>query len=197
MKLKFMGDALDHWKGSLFHFLSEAQLLRDFAVDPMATDQEAWNEADFDLLARLLRVRSEQIIRHQVSSRERTKYFGEISHKGDLFLDPDTGVATGSAKEEHVSPSEIWQLLDDPADRLLVIYQSSCRRPIARRIDEVVKALEKVRGLSWCSYESGMVAMLFVARLSARTDAVAAHFRAFLERRDGRIQPAATNKPCA
>ena len=49
MNLDFLGDALDHWKGSLFQSLCAAQVLRDFTVDPMATDQESWKEADFDV----------------------------------------------------------------------------------------------------------------------------------------------------
>jgi len=54
LNLNFLGDALDHWKGSLFESLQEAQVLRDFAVDPMASDLGSWNSDDFLILARLL-----------------------------------------------------------------------------------------------------------------------------------------------
>lgn len=54
MNLEFLGDALDHWKGSLFQSLCAGQVLHDFAVNPMATDQESWKEADFEVHARLI-----------------------------------------------------------------------------------------------------------------------------------------------
>jgi hypothetical protein len=38
MNLKFIGDAFDHWKGSLLGELAEADLLSDLAIDPMLTD---------------------------------------------------------------------------------------------------------------------------------------------------------------
>jgi hypothetical protein len=94
MNLKYLGDALDHWKGSLFECLQFAEVLRDLAADPMAADQDQWSDADFSLYARLLHIRQEQVIRHKESLFSRDSYFAEIVHQGDLFLDPDTGVAT-------------------------------------------------------------------------------------------------------
>ena len=183
MNLNFLGDALDHWKGSLFQSLCAAQALRDFAVDPMVTDQKSWKAADFDVLAHLLRITPAQVIRHQVTLRERAKYFGEISHQGDLFLDPDTGVATGRVKESHVSPSEIRQLLDGSTNRLLIVYQHVGGKPVAHRVHEVMNTLGGViGGFSACSYESGTVAMLFLARVPARTVLVAEHFETLLGR---------------
>jgi len=38
MNLRYLGDALDHWKGSLFESLQQANILHDFAVDAMASD---------------------------------------------------------------------------------------------------------------------------------------------------------------
>jgi hypothetical protein len=38
MNLKYLGDTLDHWKGCLFEYLQAQCVLRDFAVDPMATE---------------------------------------------------------------------------------------------------------------------------------------------------------------
>jgi len=191
MRLDFLGDALDHWKGSLFESLCASELLLDFAADPMASDQLLWKPADFNVYAGLLRIAPGQIIRHRVTLRDRVKYFNEISHRGDLFLDPDTGVATGRVKEKHVSPLEIGQLLDDPANRLLVTYQHSARgKSIACRVDEVMDALERELGpLRGCSYESPTVAMLFLARVSRRIVAIEKHFRSSLGlRAEGRIR---------
>lgn len=51
----------------------------------------------------------------------RNRYFAEIQHQGDLFLDPDTGIATGRVAhpEHYVRPREIWSLLLIPLYELL------------------------------------------------------------------------------
>lgn len=193
MNLQFLGDALDHWKGSLFESLRKAQALRDFAADPMASDLESWRPEDFKLFARLLRITPAQVIRHRVTLEERTKYFGEILHRGDLFLDPDTGIATRGVKRKprcYVKPVEIGQLLDGSTNRLLIIYQHVRGKRVASRIDEVLDTLRlEIGGFSWSSYESGTVAILFLARVSARTASVAEHFAALMGRHAaGRIR---------
>lgn len=193
MNLNFLGDALDHWKGSLFESLQEAQVLRDFAVDPMASDLGSWNSEDFLILARLLRITPAQIIQHQVSLQERARYFGEILHRGDLFLDPDTGVATRRVKDlpRYVNPQEIGVLLDASPDRLLAVYQHVRAQRVADRIDTVLTTLRNQIGeVSWCTYESPTVAMMFLTRAPARTTQVAEHFASLLGRHAaGRIRP--------
>jgi hypothetical protein len=190
LNLDFLGDAFDHWKGSLIEFLQEAQALRNFAVDPMASDLGLWKSEDFVILARLLRVDATQIIRHRETLQERTKYFDEISHRGDLFLDPDTGVATGRVKGTHISPFEIGHLLDSATNRLLVVYQHVRAQRVSIRVDAVLIALQKEIGFfSWTSYESGTVAMLFLSRMPERTEQIAAHFKSMLGRHSsGRVR---------
>lgn len=190
MNLAFLGDAFDHWKGSLIDSLQEAQAVRDFAVDPMASDLGSWKSEDFIILARLLRVGAAQIIRHRVTLQERTKYFDEISHRGDLFLDPDTGVATGRVKETHISPFEIGHLLDSATNRLLVVYQHVRAQRVSIRVDAVLIALQReIGGFTWTSYESGTVAMLFLSRRPERTERIAAHFKSMLGRHSsGRVR---------
>jgi len=192
MNLRFLGDAFDHWKGSLFDSLRAARVLRDFAVDPMASDMKSWKPEEFTLYARLLRINRAQLIRHRVTLQDRVGYFAEISHAGDLFLDPDTGVATGRVKEPRrfVNPSEIRQLLDASANRLLIIYQAVRARRVPDRVDEVLRILRgQIGAFNWCSYESGTVAMVFLARTRARTTLVARHFGRILGRHaSGRIR---------
>src|SRR3989442_12369196 len=55
------------------------------------------------------------ILGHSAKLATRNRYFAEIHHKGDLFLDPDTGIATGRVAhpEQYVQPMEIWWLLRD------------------------------------------------------------------------------------
>jgi hypothetical protein len=130
LNLAFLGDALDHWKGSLFESLQQNSIVKGFAVDPMARDLPEWKPDDFALFAKLLRVDRSQIVSHHRPLSDRGGYFGELEHRGDLFLDPDTGIATGRPSLNYVSPMEIANLLE-PADRLLVVYQT-CARPTGR-----------------------------------------------------------------
>jgi len=183
MNLAFLGDALDHWKGSLFESMRQAGVLKDFAVDPMASDLVAWQAADFSLFARLLRIDAYQIIRHDCGLGDRVRYFAEIRHSGDLFLDPDTGVLTGRRpSKRHVGPSEISSLISD-SDRLVAVYQHVRAQRVCDRVNDVRRALQAAMACChWCSYESATVAMLFVARNAERTSAVAEHFGTLLGR---------------
>ncbi len=193
MNLKFLGDALDHWKGSLFDSLQKAQALQDFAADPMASDLESWLQEDFDLFARLLRITPGQLISHRASLEDRAGYFGEILHQGDLFLDPDTGVETPGVKEDrrrYVKPAEVGKLLDRSTGRLLMIYQHVRGKRVSDRVDKVLNTLrDEIGDFRCCSYESPTVAMLFLSRLPPRTTSVAKHFKTLLGRHgDGRIR---------
>lgn len=195
MKLAHLGDALDHWKGSLFNFLQAVGVLRNFAVDPLATDAENWTPQVFAVYAHLLRVESHQVLQHEIRIADnRQGYFQEVldADSGDLFIDPDTGVATGRVRHpmKYVMPAEIRQLLGNGGGRIVAVYQHAARRRrIADRVDQVLEAIRDHRGVGWCSYESTTVAMLFLSRDSGRATAVAEHFRRILgPRADGRIR---------
>ena len=172
MNLNYLGDALDHWKGSLFEYLQSKGALRHFAVDPMATDRDPWDEADFSVLARFLRIKGDQIIKHkECLLHARDRYFREIAHGGDLFLDPDTGIATAGCKpiKKHVKPSELAVLLCSPSDRVVAVYQH-VRGTTCKRVDECLAATKnEIDAFGWCSYESPTVAMLFLCGNEART----------------------------
>lgn len=191
MNLTFLGDALDHWKGSLFESLSREGIFRNFAVDPMASDLPAWQPEDFLLFAQLLRVERSQIVEHQADLGNRSRYFAEITHSGDLFLDPDTGVATGrpGSSRQHITAPEIARLVA-PFDRLLVVYQHVRAQRVCDRVDAVCRVIQaQMPGCHWCSYESGTVAMIFLARTGERIQKVALHFSSRLGRHAiGRIR---------
>jgi hypothetical protein len=181
VNLAFLGDALDHWKGSLFESLQQGQVIRDFAVDPMASDLAEWQPDDFALFSKLLRIDRSQVISHRRPLSDRNGYFGEIEHPGDLFLDPDTGIATGKVSAQHVAPAEIAALLKS-TDRLLAIYQHVRAQRVCDRVDAVCAAIRtKLPDAPWCSYESGTVAMIFVASNSQRVASVSSHFRGLLD----------------
>lgn len=191
MNLAFLGDALDHWKGSLFESLQKAGILKNFAVDPMASDLAAWTPVDFLLFSTLLRISRSQIVPHNHTLSDRKSYFAEIDHPGDLFLDPDTGVSTGErgASVQHVEASEIAALVRS-SDRLLAIYQHVRAQRVSRRVDTVCRVILNVLPEGrWCSYESGTVAMIFISRRPEQIVAVAEHFAGLLGRHAlGRIR---------
>lgn len=185
MNLRYLGDALDHWKGSLLHFLSSEQLLSRLAVDPMATDGDMWTASDYGLFARLLRVQDSQILRHRTRVSDREHYFAEIDHNGDLFLDPDTGIDTGRASPaaNYIRPAELARLLVAEESRVISVYQHIRGRQCTARVDACISALAvECDRFGWCSYESATVAMLFMSRNAGRTAAIANGFGGLLGR---------------
>ena len=164
VNLTSLGDAVDHWKGSIFAHLQECVALRDFAVDPMARDIDDWSTGDFELYARLLRIRSDQILEHRCSLACADDYFGEITHSGDLFLDADAGVLTGGAKDprECVPPAHLGHLLCRHQDRVVAVYQQVGAETISSRVDCCLAHVAAVAPeAAWCCCESGSAAMLF------------------------------------
>ena len=100
MKLGFIGDTHDCWKGFLLETIERSGLWDGLSVDAMATDYNEWKEEDWQAYAGFLKVPRPQIIRHDSSLLvDRERYFQEILTEGDLFLDPDTGIATRRARE--------------------------------------------------------------------------------------------------
>lgn len=176
MNLNYLGDALDHWKGSLLQYLLAAGALDELAVDPMATDAP-WVEDDFSVYARLLHIEPRQIIRHKAPLTPRDHYFREIEHARDLFLDPDTGIATSRPKREHVRPKDVNELLRSPS-RLVAVYQHIRVEKTSERVDACVRAVNATAG--WCSYESRTVAMLFFCGDARRTQMIFTALRRLL-----------------
>jgi hypothetical protein len=141
----------------------------------MATDRDQWNEADFLLFARLLRIKRHQIIPHEASILSRARYFAEIAHGGDIFLDPDTGIATSgsSQREKYVMPTELATLLRSIHGRVVAVYQHVRAQKTSVRVDACLAALAKEIAAGWCSYESPTVAMLFLCHEDLRTRKIA------------------------
>jgi len=193
MNLQFLGDALDHWKGSVFEALQQSHLLCDFRVDAMASDSEAWRKQDYRLYARLLRVGQHQLVAHEnVLSGNRSHYFEEISVDGDLFLDPDTGFKTGRVKKppQYLTPAEFLFLLERDKDRIVAVYQHVRAIRTRDRVEKVLQVLRRYAGynFSCTSYESGTAALLFFGLDRRRVEAIREHFHGLLdEHADKRI----------
>lgn len=184
MNLCYLGDALDHWKGSLFEGLRRANLLCDFAVDRMVTDAKPWQAADCELFARLLRIEQNQVVGHQHSLvEERADYFQEIEHQGDIFFDPDTGIATYRVKNvsQYLCPAELHDLLSQQQWRVIAVYQHIRAQRTRERLEKVVSVLRRPgQPFACCSYESSTVAMLFFSRDLERVNNIYHHFERFL-----------------
>lgn len=182
MNSSFLGDALDHWKGALFSFLLQEDALDDLVADPMLTDPEAWKPDDFRLYARLLNLPGDRVLAHSRSLRDRAAYFREIGHAGDIFLDPDVGIATHRVRrrEQYVEVVDVIRLLFSGQGRMVVVYQHVRGKTVADRVDRVVSKFPA--DLFWVSYESGTVAMLFISLAPWRTERVAGSLRNLLGR---------------
>src|SRR5262245_13189623 len=141
MNLHYLGDALDHWKGSIFEYLQKEKLLKDFLVDPMPTDDSKWNSDDSRLFAQLLRIEERQLVRHTYSlSQHRNRYFAEIPPRGDLFLDPDTGIKTGSVRrtECYLLPEELLEVMRAEDNRMIVVYQHVRAKKTRERLEAII-----------------------------------------------------------
>jgi hypothetical protein len=144
MNRAHLGDALDHWKGSVIEVISDKKL----QVVPMLTDRDQWTQEDFETYARLLHRKPEDVLKNGegdlFSSRTRHRYFRDLVNmtgEHDLFLDPDTGIAPDEkAQKQHVRPSEIAGLISQSRSRILLIYQHASREK-----DGLVKKLKLLR----------------------------------------------------
>ena len=188
MNLDHLGDALDYWKGSIINVIAG----RGLRVVPMLTDRTRWTEEHFEAYARLLHRNPDNVLRKSnediFSSETRHSYFCNLG-RHDLFLDPDTGIATDKkAKKEHISLSDIVALLRDSRSRMLLIYQHASRDK-----DGLRKKLELLRstyGLKECcmfAYDSGAVSMVVISQNRERTDKALARLKSWLGPASSRI----------
>jgi hypothetical protein len=188
MNLEYIGDALDHWKGSLFSRLQKEHILKDLAADPMSTDDRYWREVDFRLYADLLQLKVGQVIRHKKKLKDnRKEYLAEIKHDGDLFVDPDIGVAPTHPGPpiKYITVKEIHQLLDSRPTRILCIYQHT-RGKTRTRVNESVQMLRALNAnVYFCSYESPTAAILFLSLKRVRRDQISHYFKGYLGRHSG------------
>jgi hypothetical protein len=185
MNLRFLGDALDHWKGSVFEGLQSSNVLEDFRVDAMDSDIDNWRPEDRSLYAKLLRVRESQIVEHKVTlDSSRKEYFDEIPLYGDLFLDPDTGIKPRSSGDirQYIKHEELFFLMNHERQRIVAVYQHGSRNlSMRRRVENVLTMLRSVHQNCYCiSYDSSYVALLFLSFGRNRIKAVSNYFRGLL-----------------
>jgi hypothetical protein len=179
MKLAHLGDALDHWKGSLIELIGG----KNMRVVPMLTDHDGWTERQIKAYARLLHVKPEDVRKRDIlfSSKTRHGYFCDLGEH-DLFLDPDTGIAPDEkAKKEHIKLSEIADLIKESPPRMLLIYQHSSRKKdgFGEKL-KLLRSTERLKGCHIFAYDSGSVSMVVISQDCERAHEALARLKCWL-----------------
>jgi len=180
MNLAHLGDALDHWKGSLIELIGG----KDMRVVPMFTDDNPWAEQQIEVYARLLHLNPGDVLKKDLRfcASTRHDYFHDLGEH-DLFLDPDTGVAPddNGATEKHVLASEIAGLVAVAPSRLLLIYQHASRDK--EGLPKKLKSLHSTKGLNTCdifAYDSGAVSVVVISQNRERAQGALARLQCWL-----------------
>jgi hypothetical protein len=179
VNIRHLGDALDHWKGSVIGDLEGA--LHRLHVVPMFTDIDVaqWTEPRLRLYADLLRIDSERILcaGQQFTNGGRTAYIAEANRtdaEHDLFIDPDTGIEPpGDSDHRHLRRNDLATFLLNRSDRLALVYQHSRREDnwTAATLRWVL-AHPPLTGCHATAYWAGAVSMIFISRSQARLSRV-------------------------
>jgi hypothetical protein len=191
-----LGDALDHWKGSLISLLVSKQLLRSVVVEPMITDPQQWSTEDIQTYKRLLRL---EVIFHAGSTfpgGSREDYFNEVPKEGDIFIDPDIGIARGRATKKHIKVPELIKLTGE-SDRIVMVYQHSGQRGAKQEgqsnsnFNQWLRAIRNkltadepeanVTNVHCIIYECHQVAMFFISRCRKRIDKIQTVLQEYLK----------------
>ena len=169
MNREHLGDAFDHWKGSMFRWLKPA--LHDLHVVPMFTDDDLaarWSEAHIGFYARLLGVTHDRVLQPNTrfEVRKRMDYFATVRPDAqvDLFFDPDTGIMVdGRAGSQHVTPGELAAFLPRDSGRVVLVYQHAAHTKDYLRA--TLTRIAEATGLcGLLGYGAGSVAMICMAR---------------------------------
>src|SRR5262249_18513342 len=129
---------------------------------------------------------------------QREAYFSEIPRQGDIFLDPDTGISTGTSTStiRHIAPSEVSELLHADRKRLVAVYQHKWQaQNMAATVERALIALS-LKDLPLCcaAYISGTVAILFLGLTMARVEGIYDCFCELLGKHaEGRVRFYPTN----
>jgi hypothetical protein len=190
-----LGDALDHWKGSIIKFLQENTETNSIHVLPMIPNRllPYWTKDHSTVYAQLLSLSPSAILRSDIGiypKKDRALYF-TINATNDMFIDPDNGVgAEDGGSDKHITPSEIVALIPKNSTRLLLIYQTGGQRGNGETTSEkkalvhLKKTLNNLRMLigedSVFAYFGGQTSMIFVSRDVQRLQRISVLFSGLL-----------------
>lgn len=171
MQRLWLGDALDFWKSTFIDVLrASSSESRAVKVVPMFTDT-GWTTAELDTYVSILGVApGSTLTTAQVTKTNREHYFAPCTRlSDDVFVDPDTGIATAKPTPSHVAPAEIFQMLSD--DNVVATYQHRPQRVAAGWLARYVQLVADTRART-VGYESGQVGMVFATMSPVREAAL-------------------------
>jgi hypothetical protein len=224
MRREYLGDSLDHPKRTVIAACEEYNQT-EMRVLPMVTDEPTWVQGDpawecYAWLLGLVRdstpreelilnkglpftfTRDDSLSIRQQRERwlsQRRAYFDSVAdYRGDLFLDPDTGLGFQHSETAHkdgrpnrndhafVYRRELEQLTKDN-DRLLVIYQHKHQGNAAGYLDEAKDLLSESRLTSF-GYMLTHISFSFVSRSGDRLARLQQYFEKKLRGAPERIK---------
>ena len=172
MQRIWLGDALDFWKGTFVQVLrASSSSSNQIHVLPMFTDA-GWTQPEIESYSGFLGVPSSALLTTaQITNAGRRAYFASVVQQiaGDVFVDPDTGVATAKPEPAHVTAAEVHALLTDT--NVAAIYQHRPQRTAAPWLARYAQ-LVATAGARVVGYESAQVGMLFATKSATREAAV-------------------------
>jgi hypothetical protein len=181
MRREWLGDALDFWKGAILDVLRQSSPSSlELQVLPMFTDP-GWTAPEIKTYAAIIGVAASGILTSAcLTVGGRKRYFESVRQhvRGDLFIDPDTGLALGKPKVTHVTCAEATAL--QTSDNVVAIYQHRPQR-VSTPWLATFKAVLVATGCATIGYESKQVGMLFMTKSIRREEAL----RQALEKRLG------------
>jgi hypothetical protein len=184
MRLDYLGDSLDHWKGSLLGRLRAENLLRPLRVVPMLTDGALWSATHHAVYCAHLGLAVSDLISTKVfDGNVRADYFKHAAEQAcrdsDLFIDPDKGIEPSRCKKEHVSLLNLCSLAT--GDRLLLVYEQTKAygSNYASHVDKLSSRLGAASLFS-VFWTGRQVAMAAISRDASRVAAIRRHWHSIV-----------------
>ena len=185
MNLKYLGDAMDFWKGGVIYRIKKWGF--NLKVLPCFTNAPPmWKppSAYLNLYCKILNISVPDILNpsSQFPTSPRADYFNNLP-TDDLFIDPDTGIHIGSKPQKtHISTSDLNTLLKIKEERLLFVYQHSSRSK--KYLNKTVKAVSKSKdlpGVNAFGYYAGSVSLVVLSKDKNRLNKIKTLFAKWLQ----------------
>lgn len=184
MNRDHLGDAYDYWKRAMLDVLRGGG--RTLKIIPMFTDDPKWSEQEVSTYEFLLGASTHEVVSPVKFHRKKgsRSYFDHAKkwRKYDLFLDPDTGIASNKSRHsskknristKHLKNSELKKLLNET--NLVAVYQHAPRTGkgwLAEKLKDLRRNHIKAVG-----YEAGQVGMIFATKSAKRSSDVLKRLR--------------------
>jgi hypothetical protein len=176
MKLDYLGDSLDFFKGAVLSRLESEGLVRNLKIVPMFSDAAAWTPNRIGVYASLLGKAPQDVQpegEHALFPDNLDFYRMRVKascETGDLFIDPDTGIEPEALVDsKHLRRSDLDALVLAEASRLVIVYQHNARREMEQDVQSWRKSLGKLsRGTIWGVFHGGHAALILLSRAPDR-----------------------------